>query len=304
MHKPPVRFVAISLELIRELDSIRDNCIESFDSESQAARENIVAIRSGIDPKVDLVSIPGVRHHLHLKLYAAREHLLSCLCLISSNTERTLVNSIQALTRSALEASVTCLWLCSNKIPWEERLRRFSQLHLKSGYTSLKESGIDLHNRPDPSTVAQDIILTLEECDTLIDEVMTRGWTCRRGQNAGKTPTISKWIRELPTYSDLMKEASVIIPVLPEVLPALYSISSRSVHTDPVTVAGGSTDEDELARMSLALGAITTALTFHGLAWKLFASWCSATYPEDTIQNRLSEMYQLAWSRVSDTATS
>ena len=92
MQKPPYGFVATSLELIGELDDIKRNCTEAFDSSSPASAENSVANRSGIDPKLDFVSIPGVRLHLHLKLYAAREHLLSCIYLIGSNAERTLVN--------------------------------------------------------------------------------------------------------------------------------------------------------------------------------------------------------------------
>ena len=293
MKMPTYRFVATSLELLRELDAIRDSCTESLDADSPVAREHAVACRSGIDPNADYVSMPGVRHHLHLKLYAAREHLLSCLWLIGSDAERTLVNSIQALTRSAVEASATCLWLCSNRITWDERLRRFSQLHLKSTYTSLREAGVDLSDPPDPSTVGQDVSLTMAECDRLINEVKGRGWTCRKGKNKGKTPTVARWVGELPTHSDIMKGASEFIPIDAEMLRAGYSISSRSVHTDPVTVAGGSAEEDELARLSLAAGAISSAFVFYSIAWKLVASWCAAPYPQDAIHNRIDEMFLL-----------
>ena len=292
MQKPPYGFVATSLELIEELDDIKRNCTEGFDSSSPASAENGVANRSGIDPEVEFVSIPGVCLHLHMKLHAAREHLLSCLYLVGSNAEGTLVNSIQALARSALEASATCLWLCSNKITWEERLRKFSQLHLKSAYTSLREEGIDLNDRPDPSTVGQHIIVTIAECDTLINEVKAQGWMCREGKNKGKTPTIRRWVGELPTHSDIMKNAAAIIPVDPETLRVLYSLSSRSVHTDPVTVASGSTEEDENDRLSLAVGAITTALMFYELAWRLLASWCAVPYPEDTMRNHVARLGQ------------
>ena len=292
MQKPPFGFGATSLELIGELDDIKHNCTEGFDSSSPASAENSVANRSGINPKLDFVSIPGVRLHLHLKLYAAREHLLSCIYLIGSNAERTLVNSIQSLARSALEGAVTCLWLCSNRITWEERLRRFSQLHLKSAYTSLKEEGIDLNNRPDPSTVAEHIVLTMEECDTLIKEVNAQGWLCKKGKNAGKTPAIRRWVGELPTHSDIMKDAAAIVQVDPETLRSLYSVSSRSVHTDPVTVASGSTEEDENERLILAVGAITTALMFYELAWRLLASWCAVPYPEDTMRSHVARLGQ------------
>ena len=285
MQKPPVQFLAAALDVMKELDRIAPNFnCTSPTSGSPAANENTVAKSSGINPKVDFVSIPGVCLHLHLKLYAAREHLLSCLYLLGSDAERTLVNSIQSLARSALEGAVTCLWLCSNKNNWEERLRRFSQLHLKSAYTSLKEEGIDLNNRPDASTVAENIVLTMEECDTLIKEVKARGWLCKKGKNEGKTPTIRRWVGELPTHSDIMKDAAAILQVDPEPLRVLYSLSSRSVHTDPVTVASGSTEEDEDERLSLAVGAITTALMFYELAWRLLASWFSVPYPEDAMR--------------------
>ena len=290
MQKPPVKLMRAALNLIEELDTIKSDCTEAFDSSSQAAAENTVAIRSGINAKVDLVSIPGVRLHLHLKLYAAREDLLSCIYLIGSNAELTLMNSIQALARSAMEASATCLWLCSNKITWEERLRRHSQLHLKSAYTCLKEEGIDPNNPPDRSTIGEDIILTMEECNTIINWVKGRGWTCKRGRN--RESTISRWVGELPSYSDLMKEAATIIPVSPEHLRSIYSMYSRSVHTDPVTVAGGSTEEDERARRSIAMAATASALMFYAVAWKLLASWCSVPYPEDAISHHIAELGQ------------
>lgn len=63
------------------------------------------------------------------------------------------------------------LWLCSNTIRWDERLRRFSQLHLKAAYTVLKATGIDPRNAPGPSTVDKDIILSFGDCHTLIDWV-------------------------------------------------------------------------------------------------------------------------------------
>ena len=95
MQNPPVKHIRAALDLIKELDTIKPNCTETFDLSSQAASENIIANRSGMDSTVDLVSIPGARLHLHLKLYAAREHLLACIYLVGSNAERTLVNPIQ-----------------------------------------------------------------------------------------------------------------------------------------------------------------------------------------------------------------
>ena len=293
MKKPPIEYVATALDIIELLDTIKINSTK-LDPTSQAARENEVAIRSGIDPKGHYVSIPGVCHHLCMKLHAAREHLLGAIWLFRSNAERTLVNPIQSLTRSATEASATCLWLCSNKATWEERLRRLSQLHLRSAYTCLVDEGIDPNDRPVRSTMDQNAILTLDECDTVIREVRARGWTCAKGRNKGKEPTITTWVRELPTYSDLMKEASVIIPASTEVLKGIYSTSSRSVHTDPVTVASGSTEQDELNRLSNAASAITTAFGFYSIAWKLLASWCSAPYTEDAIGSRIDRLHQLA----------
>ncbi len=305
MQKPPVDFLAEALRAIQALDDVEFGCrsFGSFDPSSPAARENTAANRSGIDPEADFVSIPGVHLHLHLKLFAAREHLVGCLALLVSNTERTLVNPIQALARSAVESSATCLWLSSNKITPEERLRRFSQLHLKSAYTSLRECGIDPTNPPDPSSIPQDIALTLAECHTLIDEVKARGWLCRRGKNKDKTPTVSRWVRELPTHSDLMMSASSIVPVPPAALRGIYSRTSRSVHTDPVTVASGSADGDETARLAYALSTTHVAFMFYAIALKLFASWCSTPYPEETIRDRFADMNQQVetlWQRAED----
>ena len=89
MQKPPVNHIRAALDIIKELDAIKPNCTETFDTSSQAAAENTVANRSGMDSEIDLVSIPGTRLHLHLKLYAAREHLLACIYLVGSNAERT-----------------------------------------------------------------------------------------------------------------------------------------------------------------------------------------------------------------------
>ena len=60
----------------------------------------------------------------------------------------------------------------------------------------------------------------------------------------------------------------------------------------PVMVAGGSSEEEEMARLSMALDATTTALMFYALAWKLVASWCSVPYPEEAIQEHLARLRQ------------
>ena len=293
MQKPPTPFLAAALDTIRELDCIARNlnCATPA-AGSPAGNENIVANRSGIDPQTDFVSIPGVCLLLRLKLYAAREHLLACIWLLRSNAERTMVNPIQALTRSAVEASATSIWVCSNKITWEERLRRFSQLHLRSTYNCLKDEGFNATNRPDPATVHPDIVLTWDECQTLINEVKARGWTCRKGKHKGKTPTISRWVAELPKFSDIVQDAATIVSLPADGMRAIYSMSSRSVHTDPVMVAGGSTEEEEMARLYMALDATTTALMIYGLTWKLVASWCSVPYPEEAMQNHFARMRQ------------
>jgi len=274
VQKPPTPFLEAALDAVRELDCIAPSLSCATPTVgSPAGNETIVANQSDIDPQTDLVSIPGVCLHLRLKLCAAREHLLACIWLVRSGAERTLLNPVQALTRSALEASATCIWLCSNQITGEERLRRFSQLHLRSAYTCLKDEGFDATNRPDPATAHADIVLTWDECQTLINEVKARGWVCRKGKHKGKMPTISRWVAELPKFSDMVQDAATVVSLPAEGMRAIYSMSSRSVHTDPVMVAGGSTDDEEQARLSMALDATITALMFYGLAWKLIASW-------------------------------
>ncbi|MYC69415.1 MAG: hypothetical protein F4X17_01760 [Gemmatimonadetes bacterium] len=290
MQKPPVKHIRAALDIIKELDAIKSHCTEAFDPSSQAAAENTVANRSGMDSKIDLVSIPGTRLHLHLKLYAAREHLLACIYLVGSDAERTLVNPIQASARMALEAVATCLWLCSNEITWVERLRRHSQLHLQSTHTSLKEARLSLDAAPHKPGIEEEIAELTAECASLLDWVKERGWTCRRKNIAGKEPTVSTWVEELPRPTELVKEGLAILPLPPEVIHGIYSVYSRSVHTDPVTVAGGTTEEDALARLSIAVGATTNTLLMYELAWRLFASWCSVPYPEEAIRRLITDL--------------
>ena len=290
MPKPPVNHIRAALDIIKELDAIKPNCTETFDPSSQAAAENTVANRSGMDSKIDLVSIPGTRLHLHLKLYAAREHLLACIYLVGSNAERTLVNPIQASARMALEAVATCLWLCSNEITWVERLRRHSQLHLQSTYTSLKEARLLLDTAPTKSGIEEEIAELTAECESLVDWVKGRGWTCHRKKVAGKKPTTSTWVEELPRPTELVKQGLAILELPPEVIHGIYSVYSRSVHTDPVTVASGSTEEEEQARLSIAVGAITNTLLMYELAWRLLASWCSVPYPKEAIRRLMMDL--------------
>ena len=264
------------------MDSI-DVPFAELDPTAQAAVENALAIRSGIDPETDLVSIRGAWYHLHLILQAAREHLGGGLFLLGSNTGRAVVNPVQALARIAMEASAVSLWLCSNTITCEERLRRFSQLHLKAAHTILRAMGIAPHNPPDPSAVDKDITLSIEEFRKLIDWVTARGWTCRRGKQQGKEPTIRTWIREIPTYSDLCSEASVVVGLPTKNLRLLYSTYSTAVHTNPVTVISGSS-EAELARLTSAHGAITTAVATYGMASRQFASWCGVPCPDGALK--------------------
>ena len=202
MTTAPSHLIDSGRAVLEQLGGIALDFAE-LDPAAPAIAENTLANRSGIDPTRDLVSIPGVWLHLQLRLHAAREHLVSSLYLTGLAPGRAVVNPATTLARSAVEASAVILWLCSNTITWEERLRRGSQLHLTSAFNCLKAMGIDPRNPPDPSTVDRDIMLSIAECNTLIDWVRARGWTCRRGKQQGKAPTISTWVREVPAYSDL-----------------------------------------------------------------------------------------------------
>ena len=197
MQTPSAAFSDVALQIIEELDDVVSRCSEfgSFDPSSPAVTENAVVRRVGVDPSADIVSMLGVHRFLHLKLDASREHLLGCVSLVRSSPERTLVNPILALARSAAESSAVCLWLCSDQITAEERLRRVTQLELKSIYTWLRREGIDANNPPDPSSIPEGVSLTLFDCNTLLDEVKARGWTCRKGKHKGTPPTISRWFR-------------------------------------------------------------------------------------------------------------
>lgn len=280
---PPTQLIGSALSLIKELGSL-DVDFVGLDPTAPAVVESTLAHRSGINPETDLISIQGAWLHLHLTLQAVREHLVGGLYLLGSNAERTFLNPVQALARIAMEASAVSLWLCSNTITWDERLRRFSQLHLRATRDCLRAMGIDPHNAPDPSTVDKDIVLSIGDCHKLIEWVKARGWTCRRGKEQGKDPTIRTWVREVPAYSHMMNEASVVVGLPPENLRRLYSTCSTSVHTNPVTVIGGSS-EAELVRLASAHGSIATAVALYGMAWRQFASWCDVPFPEGALKH-------------------
>ena len=283
MTQSPTQFAASALAAIKELGSINVPFAE-LDPRAPASVENVLANRSGIDPETDLVSIPGAWLHLHLKLQASRESLGGGLLLLGSNAGRVVVSPVTALARIAMEASAVSLWLCSNSITWEERLRRFSQIHLKAVFTCLKVMGYDPRDRPDPSTVSKNINLSIEECHSQIDWVKARGWTCSKGKRKGKEPTIRTWAEEVPTYTSMMKEASAAAGLPNEELRSLYAIFSASVHTNPVTVIGGSR-EGELLRLASAPGAIATALGIYGRAWIQVASWCGVPRQDGALRN-------------------
>ena len=288
------RFLAEGVQVIKELDAVEVRCREfgSLDPSSPAVREDTGVNRGGGDPAADFISIRGVHLHLHLKLHAAREHLVGCLTLIGSKGEETLMNPIRSLARSAFESSVTCFWLCNNQITTEERLRRFSQLHLRSTYSALRDMGIDMNSPPDPTSIPSDIALILDDCNALIGEVNTRGWLCRRGNTKSNAPTVSRWVRELPTYSDMVRDASSIFPMDSADLLNVYSSFSGSVHSDPVTMAGRTIEANDIMRLHMALTATHTAFTFYTLAMKLVASWSGVPYPEETIHDLLNIMNQ------------
>ena len=292
MTSPPFDTIGPVLALIKELSRVDADIGGEFtglDPAAQAVKENTLALREGIDPKSDLVSIPGTMGYLRWKLYAAREHLLGSLWLLGLDDGRGTVNPVQALARCSVEASAACLWLCSNNITWEQRLRRFSQLHLASICATLKAMGIDPYNPPDPSIVHQDIKASIEDCNALIDWVTARGWTCTRGKKRGKAPTIASWADEVPGPSALMNEASAVVAFPAEALRLLYASYSGSVHSNPVTVIGGSTEE-EFARLACAHRAVGTGATLYGLAWKLFASWCAVPYPDDVVRDSIAAL--------------
>ena len=292
MQEARVEFASIALRMVKELDNIQIG-LTDLEPSSQAARENEASIRWGaVDPTSDPITIPGACVRLLLTAGAAREHLLGSISLLGSNAERTPVNSIQALCRMSLEASSTALWLCSDRISWEQRLRRHSQLRLRSAHTSLTEGETGAIGDPTSADVRQEIEEDKLECDTVMGFVHRRGWTCRKRRNAGKTPTLKQWLDELPNYSDMLMEAAEIASLPPVQMRGLYRIASRSVHADPVLMASGSTDADEASRLSLAVVATGTTLMFYGVACKWIASWCSIPYPHEAIASYHSQLDQ------------
>lgn len=279
---PPLDFVAAALGLVSELGNIEINPTELV-STSAAAQEDEAAVCSGIDPTSERVSVPRVCHHLHLTLDASKEHLLAAFILLLGEGERTLGNPIQALARISWEASATCIWLCSNHISWEDRLRRYSQLHLRSAHTSVKESkGFDSESI---SATEQATAEIQAECNSLIEFVHRREWTCRKRRHSSKAPTVAQWVNELPGYSELVMEGAAIVDLVPEQMRTLYSAISRAVHADPITMLLGSADEDESIRLSHTMSAIGTALIFYAAAWKWFAHWCSVPFPEEAVSD-------------------
>ncbi len=284
-----MQYMSSGLQAIATLDNVYFDT-NSVRTDSPSEAEDLLSRRDGVDPVTDIVSIPGTRLHLRMKLYAVREHLLGALYLIGSQAERTPANPIEVLARSAMEGSAISLWLCNNHICWDERLRRHSQLHLNSTYTSLREAGIDPSHASNLSERHPAIEETVAECNTIIEWVIGRGWTCRKGKNKGKPPTPARWVKELPSFTEIIQSAADFLPIDPELLRVRYSISSRSVHTDPVTVADDSSEEHERMRVFRALSATSTAIMFYALAWNLVAGWSGVPYPEDDIKRQLTAL--------------
>ena len=283
---PPVGFLTSAAELLAMLDGVQVSPM-NLAVGSQAAKENAVGVQSGIDPEFDMVSASGVCLQLDSRLRAAREHLLSCLTLMTFAGERTPANSVDTLSRSALEGSAICLWLCSNQITWEERLKRFSQLHLRMTRDCLKDSGINPHECPNSGELEPGPLAILNECNSHVEWVQERGWVCNKGKQKGKIPTLSSWINELPSYSDTIKEAAHLVGLDPEEIKSLYGIASKAAHTDPITVADDSSEAHENIRIRRSQDSISLALLFYSLAKGALANWCDVPSPGEEVLHRV-----------------
>ena len=97
---------------------------------------------------------------------------------------------LRAVVPLNVEASATSLWVCSHQISLSERLRRFSQLHLRSVDICLRGSGI--------TTDAALTRLSLPQSTRRSRKAMSssRGWRCGEGRNANKDPTLKRWVAE------------------------------------------------------------------------------------------------------------
>ena len=171
---------------------------------------------------------PHARPSMHLARGFVASYLnASAVSLRDASLAMTYPNfsrsSALSLMRIAVEASATCMWIADPNLDLDMRLRRASQL----GVRSLAESASRILDQdvvvPEFNRHPSD--LSREMIETIIGWTRARGWTCANG----KTITARLWKNEMPGYKKLVGLAS---EETPETGESTYSWLSAAIHSD------------------------------------------------------------------------
>ena len=88
----------------------------------------------------DVTSMLTVRELLDSYIRSAIAHIRAAAVLMGSDRSTTPLLSIAALSRISCEASGIAFWLSDPELPWNERLKRCSQLQFKMFADALRPS--------------------------------------------------------------------------------------------------------------------------------------------------------------------
>lgn len=207
----------------------------------------------------DCITIPGVADYIIRSLGIAGVHIYTAGRLLLLDHKYFPRSSVMALARISMEASANALWLCSNNIPWDERLHRFASLYLdrmtarKADYTNLAataDSGVD------------DVITAAKA------ELTRHGWQC--------VP--------LPGYAQRVEDAWLNLGDSVDGLH-VYGLTSKAIHADPTLESFDVSNEGQLRDRVISAVYVTSAVVLWLQAHSLSASWQGVPISTDVIAN-------------------
>ena len=174
---------------------------------------------------------------------------------------------IVALSRISCEATGVAFWLSDPDLGWEDRLKRCNQLQFKLIEEALRGSTGFGSLFPTPW-----IEKALEDGrgyrTKVIDWAKLRRWDYK-----DKSPSRSNWAKEIPKFTQMMRdlvESSDEPAVLGQML---YSVGSGVVHSNPILVNRALNELTPVAARWSAALRIKTALRCHLLLADRITNW-------------------------------
>ncbi len=215
----------------------------------------------------DVTSMFTVQTMLDSYIRAATEHIRAAAVLMGSNESTMPLLSIAALGRISCEASGVAFWLCNPDLCWEDRLRRCNQLQFKMIKDALRGSK-DFRDLFQTSWIDRSIDGYKNQEDTVLDWARQRSWDYQ-----GSPPSRSNWSKEVPTFTQLVREL-VESSGEPAVLgQMLYSVGSGAVHSNPILVDRSLYELTPASRQYSAALKLKTALRCYCLLRDRIAEW-------------------------------